>query len=203
VISPLSIGMTLAMGFAGAAGETQRKWRAPLGFDAPRPDLFEANSDLLRHYGESDAPEGFRLRLANALVLTQHGDAVAKSFRDLLRTASPRRSLKATSARQSMGRTEDGRQDRTRSQRPAARRHRRARQRRLFQGALGGGFQITSTSDGRFFLSEKRSSVFEEERIDVKMMHASATLSLYEGGLSGGAAALQAPSLGMIIVLPT
>jgi serpin B len=84
VMSPLSIGMTLSMGFAGAAGETADEMARTLGFDGARPDLFAANAELLRHYAESSAPEAARVRLANALVLTQHGDAVAKAYRDLL-----------------------------------------------------------------------------------------------------------------------
>ena len=84
VMSPLSIGVTLAMGLAGAAGETADEMARTLGFDGARPDLFAANADLLRHYAESSAPEAARVRLANALVLTQHGAAVAKPYRDLL-----------------------------------------------------------------------------------------------------------------------
>ena len=84
VMSPLSIGVTLAMGFAGAAGETADEMALTLGFDGARPDLFAANADLLRHYAESSAPEAARVRLANALVLTQHGEAVAKAYRDLV-----------------------------------------------------------------------------------------------------------------------
>jgi serine protease inhibitor len=84
VMSPLSIGVTLAMGLAGAAGETADEMALTLGFDGARPELFAANADLLRHYAESSAPEAARVRLANALVLTQHGAAVAKAYRDLL-----------------------------------------------------------------------------------------------------------------------
>ena len=84
VVSPLSIGMTLAMGFAGAAGETADEMARTLAFDGARPDLFAANAELLRHYAETSAPEAARVRLANALVLTQHGEAVAKAYRDLL-----------------------------------------------------------------------------------------------------------------------
>jgi len=76
VISPLSIGVTLAMGFAAAAGETAQEMARVLKFDVARPIFFKANADLLRHYGDGDAPEGHRLRLANALVLTQHGESV-------------------------------------------------------------------------------------------------------------------------------
>jgi serpin B len=84
VMSPLSIGMTLAMGLAGAAGETADEMARTLAFDGGRPDLFAANAELLRHYAEKSAPEAARVRLANALVLTQHGEAVAKAYRDLL-----------------------------------------------------------------------------------------------------------------------
>ena len=84
VMSPLSIGMTLAMGLAGAAGETADEMARTLAFDGGRPDLFAGNAELLRHYAETSAPEAARVRLANALVLTQHGEAVAKAYRDLL-----------------------------------------------------------------------------------------------------------------------
>lgn len=84
VMSPLSIGMTLAMGLAGAAGETADEMARTIGCDGARSDLFAANAELLRHYGEGSAPEAARVRLANALVLTQHGAAVAKTYRDLL-----------------------------------------------------------------------------------------------------------------------
>jgi serine protease inhibitor len=82
VMSPLSIGVTLAMGLAGAAGETADEMARTLAFDGA--DLFAANADLLRYYADSSAPEAARVRLANALVLTQHGEAVAKAYRDLL-----------------------------------------------------------------------------------------------------------------------
>jgi serpin B len=79
VMSPLSIGVTLAMGLAGAAGETADEMARTLGFEGARSDLFAANADLLRHYADASP-----VRLANALVLTQHGEAVAKAYRDLL-----------------------------------------------------------------------------------------------------------------------
>ncbi len=41
VISPLSIGVTLAMGFAAAAGETADEMARALKFDVARPDLFK------------------------------------------------------------------------------------------------------------------------------------------------------------------
>ena len=52
-----------------------------LAFDAARSDLFKANAELLRHYGDNGAPQA-ALHLANALVLGQHGDAVVKAYRD-------------------------------------------------------------------------------------------------------------------------
>ena len=205
VISPLSIGMTLAMGFAGAAGETAEEMARALGFDAPRPDLFEANSDLLRHYGESDAPEGFRLRLANALVLTQHGDAVAKSFRDLLADSFAAEIFEGDVARvnQWVAQKTEGKIERVLNDLPqddiavlvnAV----------YFKAPWAEAFKSTSTSDGRFFLSEEsRSSVFEEERIDVKMMHAVRDFVIVRGaGYRAARLPYKPPSLGMIIVLP-
>ena len=84
VMSPVSIGVTVAMGLAGAAGATADEMASTLGFDVARPALFAANAELLRHYAGSSSPEAARVRLANALVLTQHGEAVAQAYRDLL-----------------------------------------------------------------------------------------------------------------------
>ncbi len=44
VMSPLSIGMTLAMGLDAATGETADEMAHILGFDGARPDLFAANA---------------------------------------------------------------------------------------------------------------------------------------------------------------
>ncbi len=144
VMSPLSIGMTLAMGFAGAAGETADEMARTLAFDGARPDLFAANAELLRHYAETSAPEAARVRLANALVLTQHGEAVAKAYRDLLAESFRGGNLsRRRRAHQSMGRAEDRGQDRARARQlaAAAGRYRRAAQRHLFQGAVGKALQ--------------------------------------------------------------
>src|SRR6202000_1964222 len=84
VISPLPVGMALAMALAGAAGETAAEMAHALGLAGEPADLSAANADLLRHYGAGDAANAPRLRLANALVLTKHGEAVAQAYRDLL-----------------------------------------------------------------------------------------------------------------------
>src|SRR5262245_1406965 len=84
VISPLSIGVTLALGYVGAAGETAQQMARALELDGALPDFCRANADLLRRYGEGAPLEALRLRLANALLLARHGDAVAKSYRHLL-----------------------------------------------------------------------------------------------------------------------
>ena len=127
-ISPLSIGVTLAMGFAAAAGETAEEMARVLKFDAARPIFFKANADLLHHYGEGDAPEGHRLRLANALVLTQHGEFVAKSFRELLADSFAAEIFPGDIARvnQWVAQKTGGKIEHALEQ-PAARRHRRAR----------------------------------------------------------------------------
>ena len=205
VISPLSIGMTLAMGFAAAAGETAEEMARALGFDAPRPDLLKANADLLRHYGEGDAPEGFRLRLANALVLTQHGDAVAKSFRDLLADSFAAEIFEGDVARvnQWVAQKTEGKIERVLADLPqddiavlvnAI----------YFKAPWAEAFKPTSTHDGRFFLSEEsRSSMMEGDGIDVKMMHAVRDFVIVQGaGYRAARLPYKPPSLGMIIVLP-
>jgi serpin B len=205
VLSPLSIGMTLALGFAAAAGETAEEMARALGFDAPRPDLLKANADLLRHYGEGDAPEGFRLRLANALVLTQHGDAVAKSYRDLLADSFAAEIFEGDLARvnQWVAQKTEGKIEGVLNGLPqddvavlvnAI----------YFKAPWAKAFDPTSTYDGRFFLSEKsRSSVIEDGAIDVKMMHAVRDFVIVQGaGYRAARLPYKPPSLGMIIVLP-
>jgi serpin B len=205
VISPLSIGMMLAMGFAAAAGETAEEMARALGFDVLRPDLLEANADLLRHYGEAGAPEGFRLRLANALVLTQHGDAVAKSYRDLLADNFAAEIFEGDVARvnQWVAQKTEGKIERVLADLPqddtavlvnAV----------YFKAPWAEAFKSTSTHDGRFFLSEEsRSSAMEGDGIDVKMMHAVRDFVIVQGvGYRAARLPYKPSTLGMIIVLP-
>jgi serpin B len=202
VISPLSIGVTLAMGFAAAAGETAEEMARALGFDAPRPDLFKATADLLRHYANASRS---RLRLANALVLTQHGDAVVKSFRDLLADSFAAEIFEGDLARvnQWVAQKTEGKIEGVLNGLPqddvavlvnAI----------YFKAPWAKTFDPTLTYDGRFFLSEKsRSSVIEDEAIDVKMMHAVRDFVIVQGaGYRAARLPYKPPSLGMIIVLP-
>jgi serpin B len=205
VISPLSIGVTLAMGFAASAGETAEEMARALGFDTPRSDLLEANADLLRHYGEADAPEGFRLRLANALVLTQHGDAVAKSYRDLLADSFAAEIFEGDVARvnQWVAQKTEGKIERVLADLPqddiavlvnAV----------YFKAPWAEAFDPTLTHDGLFFLSgESRSSMMEGDGIEVAMMHAVRDFVIVQGTAYRAARLpYKPPSLGMIIVLP-
>jgi len=197
VISPLSIGVTLAMGFAAAAGETAAEMARALEFDVPRPDLFKANADLLRYYGEGDAPEGYRLRLANALVLTQHGDAVAKSFRDLLADSFAAEIFEGDVARvnQWVAQKTEGKIEGVLKDLPqddiavlvnAI----------YFKAPWAKAFNPTLTYDGRFFLSGY-------DGVDVKMMHAVRDFVIVRGaGYRAARLPYKPPSLGMIIVLP-
>lgn len=197
VISPLSIGVTLAMGFAAAAGETAEEMARVLKFDAARPMVFKANADLLRHYGDGNAPEGHRLRLANALVLTQHGDAVANSFRALLADSFAAEIFQGDIERVNrwVARKTEGKIERALNSLPqddiavlvnAI----------YFKAPWAKEFNPALTYDGRFFLS-----AYDE--VDVKMMHAVGDFAIVRGvGYRAVRLPYKPPSLGMIIVLP-
>ena len=196
-ISPLSIGVTLAMGFAAAAGETAEEMARVLKFDAARPIVFKANADLLHHYGEGDAPEGHRLRLANALVLTQHGESVAKSFRELLADSFAAAIFQGDIARvnQWVAQKTEGKIEHALNSLPqddiavlvnAI----------YFKAPWAKEFNPALTHDGRFFLSEY-------DEVEVKMMHAVGDYATVRGaGYRAVRLPYQPPSLGMIIVLP-
>jgi serpin B len=197
VISPLSIGMTLAMGFAAAAGETAEEMARVLNLDGARPDFFKANADLLHHYGGGDTPEGQRLRLANALVLTQHGDSVTKSFRELLTNSFAAEIFDGDVARvnQWVAEKTEGKIERVLNGLPpddiavlvnAI----------YFKAPWAKEFNPDRTHDGGFFLSE-------ENAVDVKMMRADRDYAIVEGaGYRALRLPYKPPSLGMIIVLP-
>jgi serpin B len=197
VISPLSVGITLAMGFAAAAGETADEMARVLKFDAPRPILLKANADLLRHYSEGDAQEARRLRLANAVVLTQHGEAVAKSFRELLAHSFAAEIFQGDIARvnQWIAQKTEGKIEHALDSLPQD-------DIAVFVNAIyfkapwAKEFNPDLTHDGRFFLSEY-------DEIDAKMMHADDDYAIVQGT---GYRAVRLPykpsSLGMIIVLP-
>jgi serpin B len=197
VISPLSIGMTLAMGFAGAAGETAEEMARVLMVDAARADFCRANADLLRHYAENTAPEAPMLCLANALVLTQHGEAVAKSYRELL--------AESFAAEIFQGDVAD-------VNRWVAQKTQHKIERVLdtlppddiavlvnavyFKAPWAQPFNPTSTSDRSFFLSA-------EEEIEVKTMHIVGDYVMARRpGYHAALLPYKAPSLNMIVVLP-
>jgi serpin B len=175
VILPLSIGVSLAMGFAAAAGETAEEMARVLKFDAARPIVFKANADLLRHYGEGDALEANRLRLANALVLTQHGDAVPKSFRELLADSFAAEIFQDDIARfnQWVAQKTEGKIEQALNSLPqddiavlvnAI----------YFKAPWAKEFNPALTYDGRFFLSEY-------DEVDVRMMHAVGDYAIVRG----------------------
>jgi serpin B len=197
VISPLSIGVTLAMGFAAAAGETADEMASVLKFDAARPSLFKANADLLRHYSEGEGAQAHRLRLANALVLTQHGDAVVKSFRDLLADSFAAEIFEGDIARvnQWVAQKTEGKIDHVLNGLPqddiavlvnAI----------YFKAPWANAFNPDLTYDGRFFLPDG-------DEIGVRMMHRVDDYVIVEGaGYRAARLSYKPSSLGMIIVLP-
>jgi serpin B len=197
VISPLSIGVTLAMGFAAAAGDTAEEMARVLKLDAARAAFFKANADLLRHYGDGDAPGGHRLRLANALVLTQHGDSVAKSYRELLADSFAAEIFQGDIARvnQWVAQKTEGKIKQALNSLPpddigvlvnAI----------YFKAPWAKEFNPTLTHDGSFYLSE-------HDQVDVKMMHAVRDYAVVRGaGYRAVRLPYRPPSLGMIIVLP-
>jgi serpin B len=187
VISPLSIGITLAMAFAAAAGETAEEMARVLKLDAAREIFFKANADLLDHYGGGDAPEGHRLRLANALVLTQHGDSVAQSFRELLAKSFAAEIFQGDIARvnQWIARKTEGKIEHALSSLPpddiavlvnAI----------YFKAPWAREFDPALTRDGRFFLSE-------HDEVDVKMMRADRDYAIARGQAIGPCGCLTDP----------
>jgi serine protease inhibitor len=197
VISPLSIGMTLTMALVAAAGKTAEEMVSALKFGAAPPELFEANADLLRRYRESGVTETLRLRLANALVLTRHGEAVAKSYRNLLADSFEAEIFEGDAARVNRWVAEktEGKIERVLDGLPpddiavlvnAI----------YFKALWEKPFSPASTYGGRFLLSE-------DEEIEVKMMNAIGDYAV-AGGKGYRAARLpyKTPSLSMIIVLP-
>jgi serpin B len=203
VISPLSIGLALAMGFAGAAGETADEMARALGIAGPRPGFFKANADLLRHYRDSDAPEAVPLRLANALVLTRHAEAVAKPYRDLLAESFAAEIFAGDIARinQWVAQKTEGMIDRALDRLPpddvgvllnAI----------YFKAPWETPFNPASTYDAGFLRGWDPDD-FSKIEVDVKMMHRNGDYVIV-GGPQYRAARLpyKIPSLGMIVVLP-
>jgi serpin B len=197
VISPLSIGITLAMGFAAAAGETAEEMARVLDVGAVRSTFFKANADLLHHYGAGEAPEEHRLRLANALVLTQHGDCVAKSFRELLATSFAAEIFQGDVAlvNQWIAQKTEGKIEHALNSLPpddiavlinAI----------YFKAPWAREFNPDLTRDIAFFLSE-------HDEVDVKMMRADRDYAVVRGaGYRAVRLPYKPPSMGMIIVLP-
>jgi serpin B len=197
VISPLSIGITLAMGYAAAAGETAEEMARLLEVGAERDAFFKANADLLHHYGAGEAPDERRLRLANALVLTQHGDSVVQSYRDLLAENFAAEIFQGDVARvnQWIAHKTEGKIEHALNGLPpddiavlvnAI----------YFKAPWAREFNPDLTRDGRFFLSEY-------DEVDVKMMRADRDYAVVRGeGYRAVRLPYKPPSMGMIVVLP-
>jgi serpin B len=197
VISPLSIGMTLAIALAGAAGETAEEIARALKCGARQPELFKANGDLMRQYRESSLTQTLTLRLANALVLTQHGACVAKSYRDLLANSFAAEIFEGDVARVNRWVAEktEGKIEHAAGELPpddiavlvnAI----------YFKAPWEKVFNPASTHGGRFFLS-----AYDE--IEAKTMDASGDYAVVRGeGYRAARLPYKTPSLSMIIVLP-
>jgi serpin B len=197
VISPLSIGVTLAMGFAAAAGETAAEMSRVLAFDGSRPIFLKANADLLCHYGESDTLQGHRLRLANALVLTERGESVAKSFRKLLADSFAAEIFQGDVARvnQWVAQKTEGKIDHALDSLPQD-------DIAVFVNAIyfrapwAKEFNPALTQSSRFFLAE-------DDEVEVRMMHAVGDYAIARGvGYRAVRLPFKPPSFSMIIVLP-
>jgi serine protease inhibitor len=79
VISPYSIGSAMAMVLAGARGDNAAEMAKVLGQTLPRDEINTANAAVLASLN-SAAPASFQLRIANALMLTKPGNAIAESY---------------------------------------------------------------------------------------------------------------------------
>jgi serpin B len=84
VISPYSIGSAMAMVLAGARGDNAAEMAKVLGQTLPRDEINTANAAALASLN-SAAPASFQLRIANALMLTKPGNAIAESYITVLR----------------------------------------------------------------------------------------------------------------------
>lgn len=85
VVSPLSVGVALAMARSGARGETESEMAKALHHDADRASLEAANTALTARLAET--PD--RFSIANALMITRTGGdgVVAEDYAKLLRSA--------------------------------------------------------------------------------------------------------------------
>jgi serpin B len=84
VISPYSIGSAMAMVLAGARGDNAAEMAKVLGQTLPRDEINTANAAVLASLN-SAASASFQLRIANALMLTKPGNAIAESYIAVLR----------------------------------------------------------------------------------------------------------------------
>ena len=83
VLSPYSIGTTMAMALAGARGATAAEMARVLGLEEAGERVNEANA-ALQHKLNADSPKPFELRIANALMLMGRGQ-VSASYGEALR----------------------------------------------------------------------------------------------------------------------
>ena len=88
VLSPLSIGLALAMTLSGARGATEAELKRVLGLEISRGDLEAASADLVRKlegYGQVDA---IHIAIANALLLDErYGGMILSPYQRLLRAS--------------------------------------------------------------------------------------------------------------------
>jgi serine protease inhibitor len=84
VISPYSIGSAMAMVLAGARGDNAAEMARVLGQTLPRNEIDAANAAVLASLNGA-ASASFELRIANALMLTKPGNAIAESYITVLR----------------------------------------------------------------------------------------------------------------------
>jgi serpin B len=197
VISPLSMGMSIAAAFAAARGETAREMARALGLaTAALGALLKANGELVHHYRNAGVSEALCLRLANALVLTQHGVAVAESYKDLLAFFFAAEVFKGDirQVNQWVARKTEGKIEKALGGLPAdgiavllnA---------VYFKAPWAEPFDPASTYAGRFFLPS--------EEMKVQMMSRHGDYAVVSGpGFRAARLPYKNPALGMIVVLP-
>jgi serpin B len=84
VLSPYSIGTAMAMALAGAGNGTETQMAKVLGLDLSRAQINDANAAVLKSLNSAPS-DAFQLSLANAVMLTKKGSAIADSYVALLR----------------------------------------------------------------------------------------------------------------------
>lgn len=86
VISPYSIGTTMAMALTGARGDTEKEMSNVLNQTIPRQRMDSANANILDKMTRFENERDITLSTANALCLTTHGGLVDPSYKKVLHT---------------------------------------------------------------------------------------------------------------------